>query len=548
MDDGPVPASDRPSRAVDEPASGDVRPLASASRSPFDGVVYQIYPRSFRDASGDGIGDLAGITAGLDHLAWLGVDAVWLSPIYRSPMRDFGYDVSDHCDVDPLFGSLGDVDALIAAAHERGLEVWLDFVPNHTSDQHPWFQDAIGSREAPKRDWYLWRDPGPDGGPPNNWTRHFADGAPAWTFEEATGQYYLHQFLPEQPDVNWANPELREAMLDVLRFWMARGVDGFRADVIHMIGKDAGLRDDPEALRGVPRAGHHHEPDAVAPHLRAIRDCLDAVPGTTMVGEVNLPDAAKVASYVGPDRLHLAFQFGLLYAPWEARSWRDTIRYVQSCFEAVGVPPTWVLSNHDWSRVASRAGGEDGARVAATLLFTLRGVPFLYMGDELGMADAVVPPERVVDPGGRDGCRAPLPWTRDAARYHGWAGVPWLPWPPDPTSHSVEAQRDDERSVLHLHRRLIALRREHPSLRSGAMHHLDVHDEVVAFERGGGVDAPRAPAVRVLANLGGSDIEVEHAPGWRVMLTTSLDPAWEGEPFTGSLPARSAVLLEASAG
>ncbi len=547
MGDGPVPTSDRSSRAETELASGEARPMSSASGSPFDGVVYQIYPRSFRDASGDGVGDLAGITAGLDHLAWLGVDAVWLSPIYRSPMKDFGYDVSDHCDVDPIFGSLADIDALLMAAHQRGLEVWLDFVPNHTSDQHPWFLDAIGSREAPKRDWYLWRDPAPDGGPPNNWTRDFADGAPAWTFEEATGQYYLHEFLPEQPSVNWRNPDLREAMLDVLRFWMDRGVDGFRSDVIHLIGKSPQLRDDPPELRGVPRAGHHHEPDAVAPHLRAIRDCLDAVPGTTMVGEVNLPDAAKVASYVGPDRLHLAFQFGLLYAPWEARSWRDTIRYVQACFESVGVPPTWVLSNHDWSRIASRAGGEDGARVAATLLFTLRGVPFLYMGDELGMADAVVPPERVVDPGGRDGCRAPLPWTTDASRRHGWTGTPWLPWPPDPTRHSVEAQRDDERSVLHLHRRLIALRREHPSLRSGAMHHLDTHDEVVAFERGD-VDAQRAPAVRVLANLGASDLEVEHAPGWRVLLTTALDPAREGAPFSGWLPAQSAVLIESAAG
>jgi alpha-glucosidase len=543
--DAPLPASERPRDAAADPAPGIARPISSASRSPFDGVVYQIYPRSFRDASGDGIGDLAGIAAGLDHLAWLGVDAVWLSPIYRSPMKDFGYDVSDHCDVDPVFGSLADLDALIAAAHERDLEVWLDFVPNHTSDQHPWFQDAIGSREAPKRDWYVWRDPGADGGAPNNWTRHFADGAPAWTFEEATGQYYLHHFLPEQPDVNWANPELREAMLDVLRFWMARGVDGFRADVIHMIGKSPELRDDPIELQGIPRAGHHHEPDATFPHLQAIRGCLDAVPGTTIVGEVNLPDAAQVATYAGPDRLHLAFQFGLLYAPWEARSWRDTIRHVHSSFEAVGVPPTWVLSNHDWSRIASRAGGEDGARVAATLLFTLRGVPFLYMGDELGMADAVVPPERVVDPGGRDGCRAPLPWTREASRHHGWAGAPWLPWPPDPTEHSVQAQRDDERSILHLHRRLIALRRDHPSLRSGAMHHLDVHDEVIAFERGGGTDVPEAPAIRVLANLGGSDIEVEHASGWRVVLTSDLDPASEGGGFSGSLPARSAVVLEA---
>ena len=533
---------------------GPAQPLDSASQSPFDGVVYQIYPRSFRDASGDGVGDLAGITEGLDHLAWLGVDALWLSPIYRSPMKDFGYDVSDHCDVDPTFGSLADLDALIAAARERGLEVWLDFVPNHTSDQHPWFQDAVGSREAPKRDWYIWRDPAPDGGPPNNWIRHFREGAPAWTFEEATGQYYLHQFLPEQPDLNWRNPQAREAMLDVLRFWMARGVAGFRSDVIHMIGKDPALRDDEPPYAGHPRAGHHHEPDAVAPHLRAIRDCLDAVPGTTMVGEVNLPDPAQVATYVGSDRLHLAFQFGLLYAPWEAGAWRGTIRSVQSAFEEVGVPPTWVLSNHDWERIRTRAGGDAGARSAAVLLFTLRGVPFLYMGDELGQADAEVPPDRVVDPGGRDGCRAPLPWTAAAGDRHGWEGEPWLPWPPDPAAHSVEAQRADERSVLHLHRRLIALRRRHPSLRAGAMHLLDVHDDVVAYERGGEADAGggaqgtaasgSAPLVRVLANLGEADIEVGDERTWQVLLTSDLDLAAEGQRFSGVVRGGQAVVLE----
>ena len=482
--------------AAGNPTDGD------AASGAFDGVVYQIYPRSFRDTTGNGVGDLAGITAGLDHLAWLGVDAVWLSPIFRSPMKDFGYDVADHTDVDPLFGSREDLDALLAAAHERGLQVWLDYVPNHTSDQHPWFQDAIGSRDAPKRDWYVWRDPAPDGGPPNNWIRHFADGAPAWTYEEATGQYYLHQFLPEQPDLNWHHPDAREAMLDVLRFWMARGVDGFRADVVHMIGKSPELADDQPPYAGHPRAGHHHEPEAAAPFLRAIRACLEEVPGTTMVGEVNLPDPAAVATYVGPDTLHLAFQFRLLYSTWEAPAWRGAIRAVQEAFGAVGVLPTWVLSNHDWTRVATRAGGEPGARAAAVMLLTLRGVPFLYMGDELGLPDAEVPPERVVDPGGRDGCRAPLPWTSDGGGGgadsadgaggggHGWAGDPWLPWPPDPAERSVEAQRADERSVLHLHRRLLALRRAHPSLRpAAAMRLLDVHDDVIAYERVTGADA-----------------------------------------------------------
>jgi alpha-glucosidase len=523
----------------------------SASGSPFAGVVYQIYPRSFLDADGDGVGDLAGVTAQLDHLAWLGVDAVWLSPIYRSPMKDFGYDVADHCDVDPLFGTLADADGLIAAAHERGLQVWLDFVPNHTSDQHPWFQASRTSREAPERDFYLWRDPAPDGGPPNNWIRHFADGAPAWTFDEATGQYYLHQFLPEQPDLNWRNPELRERMLDVLRFWIDRGIDGFRSDVIHMIGKDPALRDDESPFAGHPRAGHHHEPEAAAPHLQAIRAMLDEHPGVTMVGEVNLP-VEQVAAYVGPDKLHLAFQFSLLGLPWQPAAWREAIRRVHDAFDPIGVAPTWVLSNHDIPRVATRVGGEGPARAAAVLLFSLRGVPFLYMGDELGQEDAVVPPDRVVDPGGRDGCRAPIPWTRSSEDRHGWAGEPWLPWPPAASERSVEALRADPRSILHLHRRLIALRRTVGALRSGAMTLLDLHPDLVAYDR-----VAADEVVRVLANLGAWDVDLgaaavapgqgaEHERTWTVLVSSDLDPAAEGASFSGVVRAGQAVVLTAS--
>ncbi len=533
-----------------------------ASGSPFDGVVYQIYPRSFLDTDGDGVGDLAGVTSQLDHLAWLGVDAVWLSPIYRSPMRDFGYDVADHCDIDPLFGTLADADALIEAAHERGMQVWLDFVPNHTSDLHPWFQASRASREAPERDFYLWRDPAPDAGPPNNWVRHFADGAPAWTFDEATGQYYLHQFLPEQPDLNWRDPELRERMLDVLRFWIDRGVDGFRSDVIHMIGKDPALSDDEPPFAGHPRAGHHHEPDAALPHLRAIRAMLDEHPGVTMVGEVNLP-VEQVADYVGGDTLHLAFQFSLLSLDWDARAWRGAIQRVQAAFDPIGVPPTWVLSNHDNPRVATRLGGRSAARAAAVLLFTLRGVPFLYMGDELGQEDAVIPPDRVVDPGGRDGCRAPVPWTASAADQHGWAAEPWLPWPPAAGVRSVEALRADERSILHLHRRLIALRREVAALRSGSMTLLSLHPDVVAFDRedggpgdgaigragdgkvggsNGGVGGPRV--VRVVANLGAADVALDVGErAWKVLLSSDLDPAVAGTPFGGIVPAGQAVVL-----
>jgi alpha-glucosidase len=515
--------------------------MARDDTPPFDGVVYQIYPRSFRDTTGDGVGDLSGVIAGLDHLAWLGVDALWLSPIYRSPMADFGYDVADHADVDPVFGTLADADRLIEEAHARGIQVWLDWVPNHTSDQHPWFRASRSSRDDPKRGWYVWRDPMPDGGPPNNWRRAF-EMAPAWTLDEATGQYYLHQFLPEQPDVDWSDPDLRAAMLDVLRFWMKRGVDGFRADVVHLIGKDPDLPDDPPHLQVVGRAGHHHVPEVTNAHLREVRAVLDGYPGRTMVGEINLPDAAQVVEYVGPDRLHLSFHFGLIYAPWEARSWRDTIRYVDARFAEVGASPAWVLGNHDQPRVRSRLGSEARARAAITALLTLRGVPFLYAGDELGLADADVPPERRLDPGHRDGCRAPIPWTSD--RSHGWAGTPWLPWPPEADGRDPETLRRDPSSTLNLHRRLIALRRATPALRSGDQEVVDVHDDVLAVRRGT-ADGSETDERLVLVNTVTEAREValpERVAGaWAVELAS--DQLGATGPFEGWLDAEQALVL-----
>lgn len=512
--------------------------MAAATDPPaFDGVVYQIYPRSFRDTSGNGVGDLAGVTTQLDHLTWLGVDALWLSPIYRSPMADFGYDVADHTDVDPVFGTLDDADALIAAAHARGLQVWLDYVPNHTSNHHPWFLASRSSRDDPKRDWYIWRDPAPDGGPPNNWTAAFAD-EPAWTYDEPTGQYYLHQFLPEQPDVNWSNPDLRDAMLGVLRFWMHRGIDGFRADVVHLIGKDPAYPDDPSELLGLGRAAHHHLPDVTALHLRAIRATLDAPPGAVMVGEVNLPDAAQVATYVGKDLLHLAFQFALIYEPWEARRWRDIVRDVQRAFDRVGAWPTWVLGNHDNPRVATRVGRPMAARGAMVALLTLRGVPFLFAGDELGLEDAEVAPDQVVDPGGRDGVRAPLPW--DGSASHGWAGDPWLPWPPAIQARNVEAQRADGDSMLHLTRRLLALRRSTPALRVGEQEVVEFADDVLAFHR----TDPDAHCL-VLINFVTEPRDLEVAGDWRVQLAS--DGVGEGEAFTGRLAPDQAVVLVADA-
>ncbi len=445
-------------------------------------VIYQVYPRSFADSGGDGIGDLPGIIAHLDHLAWLGVDALWLSPFYRSPMADFGYDVADYCDVDPLFGSLADFDDLVSAAHERGLRVIVDWVPNHTSDQHPWFVESRSGRDSPKRDWYVWRDPAPDGGPPNNWVETWG-GGPAWTLDPASGQYYLRLFLPAQPDLNWQNPEVRHAMFDVVRFWLDRGVDGFRIDVVHALGKDPALPDDPAELIPIPHSALHHDPRTHA-ILRELRQLLDAYPGEPMmVGEVYLLDTHLVAEHYGDgDELHLAFNFPPLYCPWERDAWRDQIERAEAELGPRGAWPTWVLSNHDNRRHRTRYGTEARARAAAVLLLTLRGTPFLYAGEELGLEDAEVPAERRVDPGDRDGCRAPLPWNADPR--HGWpVADPWLPWPPHPDELNVATEQADPGSMLHLYRRLLAERHRSAALATGACALLEAPPGVLAYER-----------------------------------------------------------------
>ena len=447
-------------------------------------VVYQIYHRSFRDTTGDGVGDLRGIIDGLDHLVWLGVDALWLSPVFRSPMVDHGYDVSDYCDIDPVFGSLAEMDELIAQAHRRDLKVLLDWVPNHTSDQHPWFLASRSSRDDPKRGWYVWRDGTPEVRP-NDWCRAFPSGAPAWSWDDTTQAWFLHCFTPQQPDLSWDDPGVREAMLGTLRFWLDRGVDGFRMDVIHLIGKGDHLPDLPPdeaklptSFIDVPRT---HE------HLRAIRAVLDSYPGErTSVGEVFLLDPAKVAEYYGhDDELHLSFNFVPLFSRWRAASWARNIRTASDVLDDAGHWATWVLSNHDNPRHRTRYGGDERiARAAAVLLLTLRGTPFLFAGEELGLEDADVPPERHVDPsgGGRDGCRAPIPWT--AAAGHGWANPdPWLPFPPEPAVRNVATMRDEAGSILHLYRDLLAARRAAPALRQGAIEILDGPDDVVVYER-----------------------------------------------------------------
>jgi alpha-glucosidase len=465
------------------------------------GALYEIYPRSFADASGDGVGDLRGILDRLDHLAWLGVDAIWIAPFYPSPMADFGYDVADHTDIDPLFGTLADFDALLAEAHRLGIRVIVDFVPNHTSDRHPWFVASRSSRDDPKRGWYVWRDPSPDGGPPNNWISMF--GGSAWELDEATGQYYLHSFLREQPDLDWRHPDARAAMLDVLRFWLDRGVDGFRIDVAQFVAKDPELRDnppnpEPERLAHLGEWRHQlHLYDHGHPDLhdiyREIRRLVDSYPGDrVIIGELHHPDFEIWAGFYGEDldEIHLPFNFHLLHAPWDAASLRTIIEAVCHALPE-GAYANWVFGNHDQPRIASRVGPAQ-ARVAMLLLLTLRGAPTLYYGDELGVRNAVVPAERMADPWGirepaqsRDPERAPMPWDDSANAGFSPAGVePWLPLPPDTDTVNVVAQRDDPDSMLTLTRRLLRLRREHPILRDGSFDPtVDAAEGIVAFRR-----------------------------------------------------------------
>lgn len=497
-------------------------------------VVYQIYPRSFADADGDGIGDLAGIRARLDHLAWLGIDAIWLSPFFPSPMADFGYDVSDYCSVDPIFGTLADFDALVADAHDLGIKVVIDWVPNHSSDQHPWFVDARSSRTAEHRDWYVWREPTPDGGPPNNWVQTWTDGEPAWTLDPATDQWYLHLFLPEQPDLNWRSPDLVAAMHDVLRFWLDRGVDGFRMDVLHALGKDAELVDDPEEFLPIPHSGlNHHE--STHQIIRDLRSVLEEYDGDRMmVGEVFLLDMAMVATYYDHGHgVHLAFNFPPLFTPWDATWWRKQVEQVEQIIEPAGWP-TWVLSNHDQVRHRTRYGSDERARAAAVLLLGLRGTPFLYAGEELGLQDAEIPPDRVVDPGGRDGCRAPIPWT--PAADHGWGDDPWLPFPPDADVVNVETLRQQEASLPHLYRRLLAERTSSAALSVGDQALLRTPEGVLGWDRSTADDERR-----VLINFTSDAVAVaDLAAGWRVAVSTDQGSEGLGVELLG--PDQAVVL------
>jgi alpha-glucosidase len=520
------------------------------------GIVYEVYIRSFADADGDGTGDLAGIRSRLDYLAWLGVDAIWITPFFPSPMVDGGYDVADYTGVEPLFGTLDEFDRLLAEAHARSLRVILDFVPNHTSDRHPWFRASRGSHRDPKRDWYLWRDPAPDGGPPTNWLSEF--GGPAWTLDEATGQYYYHAFASAQPDLNWRNRDVREAMYAALRFWLDRGVDGFRVDVMWHLVKDKGFRDNPpnpdyregegSPYRRLIPAYSADQPEVheIVAEMRAV---LEEYEDRVMIGEIYLP-VDRLVDYYGRDGdgAHLPFNFHLITTAWQAREIELVIDRYEGALPAEAWP-NWVLGNHDQPRVASRLG-DPQARVAAVLLLTLRGTPTLYYGEELGLRDVPIAPERITDvreaqqPGrglGRDPERTPMPWTADP-RGGFTTGEPWLPLGEENLARSVAVQRAEPGSMLMLHRRLIELRRREAALSIGSYRPVAATGDLLAYRRAAG-----GRELLVALNLGaGSQRLVVPDDLGEVRVVLSATGAAEGRNHRDEieLAANEALVLE----
>ncbi len=444
-----------------------------------DGVIYQIYPRSFSDSNGDGIGDLPGIISRLDYLQMLGVDAIWLSPIYPSPDKDFGYDISDYENVDPQYGTLADFDKLVDQAHQREIRVILDGVFNHTSDQHPWFQESRSSKHNPFREWYYWRPPSPDGSPPNNWQSVF--GGHGWEYDTSTEEFYFHLFLKEQPDLNWHNPSVPRAILNVMRFWLDRGVDGFRLDVFNAYYKNKHLPDNPPkfGIRGFDRQHHIHDisQPEMMPFLSDLRNLLDAYPQRYAVGETFLETSEKTAQYVGVNALHGAFNFDFLNQSWKADQF---LRSIQVWEAALGEDrwPNYVMNNHDVPRSTTRyrmAVDDAQAKLAAMLLLTLRGTPFLYYGEEIGMRDIRLSRKEIVDPPGkkywpiytgRDGCRSPMQW--DDGDHAGFSnGKSWLPVHPNYRSRNVKNQQDDPDSLLGFYQRMIQFRKDNPVLQYG---------------------------------------------------------------------------------
>jgi alpha-glucosidase len=510
-----------------------------------DAVVYEVYVRSFADSDGDGLGDLGGIRAWLPYLRDLGVDAVWITPFYPSPMADHGYDVADYCDVEPLFGDLEVFDRLLAEAHELGLRIIVDIVPNHTSSAHPWFQAALADPASPLRERYWFRD-GRGNGPPNNWQSVF--GGPAWTRDQTTGQWYLHMFDSAQPDLDWGNREVHEEFLQILRFWLDRGVDGFRIDVAHALYKREDMLDDPEVgtLQGLHDSDHSHiwDRDEVLEVYREWRQVLDSYDGDRMlVGEVFLFDVPRVARYVGPDRLHQAFNFTVFKAPWDAAALREVLRKALSHFD----PATWVLSNHDLTRHVTRYGGGDLGRrrglAVTALLLALPGSTYLYQGEELGLEETEVPDAQRQDPvflrtggevAGRDGCRTPMPWTADAPAFGFTTAQPWLPMPPESSTHNAQLQAADPSSVLASYRRLLARRREVV---------LGLPDDVVWLPAPADVLAVRRGDLTVVLNTAGEPVELE-VDGVPALVESTVDGASvDGGVVT--VPAAATVWLRA---
>jgi alpha-glucosidase len=499
-----------------------------------DGVLYQIYPRSYMDTNADGVGDLKGITARLDHLQWLGVDGIWLDPIMVSPNDDWGYDVADYVDVDPPLGTLADAEELIEEASKRGIRVILDLVPNHSSDRHKWFLDAISSKNSRYRDWYVWADPKPDGSEPNNWKMAFDPRQPAWTFDDASGQYYLNQFLPSQPDLNWWNEEVRDAFDDILRFWFDRGVAGFRIDVCHSVIKDRELRDNPVATKDdhwyVQMMGYRNEYNSCRPEVhdvlrrwRKIADSYD--PPRVLIGETFVLDPNQFATFYGieeNDELNLAFNFMLIHSDFDAKALRKVVERAEQLLPAHAWP-VWTGGNHDNHRWPTRWGGDDPlkARLGMVMLMGLRGTPFLYYGDEIGMIDTDVPVERILDPVGkfhgarmgRDNERTPMHWTGEDGGGYSEPGVePWLPYG-DYKAINVADQRHDPDSMLSLTRDLIGLRDAMPELRDGSYTTIPASsDDAWAWRRG--------ERTIVACNLSDAPVDVPDAGPGVIKLST----------------------------
>ena len=533
-----------------------------------DGIIYQIYPRSFADSNEDGLGDLLGITEKLDYLADLGVDALWLSPIYPSPDKDFGYDVSDYVNIDPRFGSLADFDLLLSEAHQRGIRIVLDLVLNHTSNQHAWFLESCASRDNLKADWYIWEPESPPisagnggsrrgAGPPNNWQSIF--GGRAWTYVPERDQYYYHMFVPEQPDVNWRNPDVRGAMLDVVRFWLDRGVDGFRLDVFNMYFKDEQLRNNPfkAGLRAFDRQQHIYDCDQpeMIPLLQELRGILDSYPERYAVGETFIDTREKAILYTGEDRLHAAFNFAFMWSRFDPARLIKPILDWEELYAKHSIWPNYVLGNHDAARMATRHTKDEKderLKVLMALLLTLRGTSYLYYGEEIGMRDILLKRNEILDPPGRkywpfykgrDGCRSPMQW--DDSTNAGFASAkPWLPAHPNHRARNVKAQQSDPNSMLNFTRGIIKLRRENSALQRGDFTLLTTHpkDALIYLRKAA------EQTILVSLNFKNRNTTIENIPAgkWNLLHSTHRDSVPESTQSIRLAPYEVLIMEESS--